>query len=747
MTKIYFLIISIPLIFPSFGAFSQDLKGRVIDKTKTPIEGVYIIHLSSEHHAHTNEAGRFILPGVKNGDSIQVTHVGFETRTIQIDDISEPLTVSLPEATIKLSEMVFNQGTDPLNLISKIDLEIAPVRSSQDVLRKVPGLFIAQHAGGGKAEQIFLRGFDIDHGTDINITVDGLPVNMVSHAHGQGYSDLHWLIPETVDKVDFGKGPYHASKGNFATAGYVNFQTRQTLDNSLIKAEIGRFNTFRTVGLFNLMDKKNQDAYFASEYLYSDGPFESSQNFNRINLMGKYHAQLKQGGEISFLVSHFTSQWDASGQIPNRAVESRQITRFGSLDDTEGGSTSRTNLSLDYTKVVNENLFIKNSVYYSKYDFELFSNFTYFLNDSINGDQIRQREDRQIFGIESQLNYFTPIGGSEMNFQFGIGLRNDQTNDSELSSTVNRDSTLHRSQLGNIIESNYFAYANADFYIGDLTINPAIRIDFFQFNYQNELTPLYDPTTLSKPVVSPKLNFIYNFDPTLQVYLKSGIGFHSNDTRLVLERNDNQSIIPKAYGFDIGSVWKPIPRLFVNGAFWYLFLEQEFVYVGDAGIVEPSGKTERLGFDLGIRYQITQRLFLDGDLNISEARAIEESEGENYIPLAPRITSMGGLTYQSSAFNASIRGRYLQDRPANEDNSVVAEGYTVFDANANYQFKSFTFGVFLENIFNTEWNEAQFDTESRIRLADGSLEPAPISEIHFTPGTPFNWRFSIKYEF
>ena len=746
MMRLYKLIYLVALLATT-SMQAQSLRGSVYTKTQSPIEGVYIIHLASEHHAHTNDYGQFILPGVKSGDSIQVTHVGYETIKLRVGDVSEMLRITMNEETIELGEMVFSQNADPLMTISRLDLQITPVNSSQEVLRKVPGLFIAQHAGGGKAEQIFLRGFDIDHGTDIEITVDGLPVNMVSHAHGQGYSDLHWLIPETVEKVDFGKGPYNTTKGNFATAGYVNFQTKRGLENNMIKFDAGRFNTLRTVGLFNLLNKGNQNAYIATEYLYSDGPFESPQNFNRINIMGKYNAGLKDGSTISLMASHFTSQWDASGQIPDRAVRSGQITRFGALDDTEGGSTDRTNIALDYTKVVNENLFIRNNVYLSEYNFELYSNFTFFLEDSVNGDQIRQRESRRIFGLESQLNYFSHVGGSDINFQFALGMRNDRILGNELSKTINRDSTLYSMQLGNITETNYFAYANLDWYIGDLTINPGLRLDFFQYNYENSLDPLYNPQSLSKPVVSPKLNFIYNFSNSFQAYLKSGIGFHSNDTRLVLERPNNESILPQAYGADLGGIWKPTPRLIINGAGWYLFSEQEFVYVGDAGIVEPSGKSERLGLDLGMRYQISRRLFLDGDFTFSEARAIEESEGENYIPLAPRFTAMGGLTYQGEVFSGAVRTRHLQDRPANENNTVIAKGYTVTDVNANYTIKNITLGLFIENLFNVEWNEAQFDTESRIRLADGSLESEPVSELHYTPGTPFFWRLSLKYIF
>lgn len=726
---------------------AQTLKGRVLDRARSPVIGAYIIHNESEHHAHTNELGYFVLAGISEGDTLEVSHIGFETQIIVVENLSKEVTIRMNESAIELGEVVFSQNINPVSTLSSINLKTNPVNTSQDILRKVPGLFIGQHTGGGKAEQIFLRGFDIDHGTDINITVDGMPVNMVSHAHGQGYSDLHFLIPETVERVDFDKGPYNADKGNFATAGYVNFQTKRGLDKSTVSVQGGSFKSIRTVGLFNLINDNKSNAYVAAEYLASDGPFESSQNFNRINLMGRYGLTMDDGSGISLIASYFTSKWDASGQIPVRAVESGQITNFGALDDTEGGYTSRTNIALNHSKLINDRLFIKNNVYYSSYDFELFSNFTFFLEDSVNGDQIRQRENRAIFGAESQLTYNNNFNGVEYALQFGVGLRSDDIRDNELAGTKYRDSVRFVTQRGDITEINYYSYLNFDLYLKKLRINPGLRVDYFNYLYQDQLTPTYDPKSLTAAVVSPKLNFIYTVNEEVQVFLKSGIGFHSNDTRVVLERPNNESILPRAFGADLGGNFKLAPRFILNSTLWYLKLEQEFVYVGDAGIVEAAGRTTRRGVDLGLRWQANNWIYFDGDFTYSYARSLDDPEGNNFIPLAPRITTTGGLSFEKDGFAGAIRARYLQDRPANEDNSVVAEGYTIVDINGSYTFNSVTFGFFIQNLLNSDWKETQFDTESRIRLANGSLESSPVSDIHFTPGTPFNFTGFIKFIF
>src|SRR5690606_35208210 len=246
----------------------------------------------------------------------------------------------------------------------------------------------------------------------------------------------------------------------------------------------------------------------------------------------------------------------------------------------------------------------------------------------------------------------------------------------------------------------------------------------------------------SKVFASPKLNFIYSPNRDFQLFLKTGIGFHSNDTRVVVA-NGGEDILPAAYGADLGGIYKLTDNLIFNTALWALFLEQEFVYVGDAGVVEPSGKTERLGLDLGLRYQFNDWLFFDTDMTLTHARSTEDPDGQNHIPLAPDFTMAGGLSVNNlDGFSGGMRYRFIDDRPANEDNSIVAKGYFVTDFNANYSFKNITLGFVIENLFDVDWNETQFATTSRLQN-----EPQPVEEIHFTPGTPFSIKGTVSYRF
>lgn len=744
--KLYQTLIALMMALISGSIYGQQIKGDIKNELNQPLEAAYIYNLNSQSHAHSSEAGRFIIDNSKVGDSIKIGLLGYKNKILRLEasNFDTVLEIVLEEKVFELEEMVISEELNAMSTITRLDLNTNPINSSQEILRKVPGLIIGQHAGGGKAEQLFLRGFDVDHGTDVSISVDGMPVNMVSHAHGQGYSDLHFLIPETVNNIDFGKGPYYGEQGDFNTAGYVDFSTRDYLKESVISTSVGDFNSLRTLGLFNLLENTtNQNAYIAAEYTATDGPFESSQNFNRLNLFGKYVLLSSNSDKLSLSASHFTSRWDASGQIPQRAVDDGSITRFGAIDDTEGGDTERTNINVEFTKQISDKTLLKSNAYYSHYAFELYSNFTFFLEDPINGDQIRQKEDRQIFGANAALTHDMYLGSTPMTLTTGLGLRHDKVDDVELSKTLNRQTTLQQLQLGDINQTNVDAFVSAEFEFGKFKINPALRLDYFKFLYNDKLQSLYTVLSENKAIVSPKLNLFYEAQDNLELFLKSGIGFHSNDARVVVN-NLGEDILPKAYGLDVGSLWKPTKNMVLHSALWYLFLEQEFVYVGDAGIVEPSGRTERFGIDLGVRYQFTDWLYLDTDFTYTHARSLDAIDGEDYIPLAPNLTMAGGLSVKDlNGFSGGLRCRFIDDRPANEDNSIIAEGYLVTDFNINYELNDHvTLGLSIENLFDVEWNETQFATESRLQNETQSVE-----EIHFTPGTPFFIKGQISYTF
>ena len=746
-------IITVLLLFISTVLFSQKgkIEGIISDaENKSPLNGAYVI-ISNSKGDNTNAFGKFSISGINPGQyELVVSHITYKTEIIPVEvkeNNVSTISVALKKTNLDLTEVkISGKKNSPLNTIGSVDIMLRPVNTSQDVLKIVPGLFIAQHAGGGKAEQIFLRGYDIDHGTDINITVDGMPVNMVSHAHGQGYADLHFLIPETVEKIDFDKGPYFTNKGNLATAGYAEFHTKEFLKHNFIKIEGGKFNMQRAAGMMTLFNKESeksrQQFYIASEYLRSGGYFESPQDLHRFNIMGKYNAWFGNQRQLTITASAFDSKWNASGQIPERAVQDGMISRFGSIDNSEGGNTSRTNLTIRYVKQWKNNWKTTDQLYYSRYHFDLFSNFTFFLNDAVNGDQINQKETRNIYGYNTSASKSWMLGNKIAATEFGGGIRVDDVRGIELSRAVKRH-FIESLQEGDVKEVNcYLSWHQTLELTNKFSVNGGLRFDHFRFAYRNVLGGEADFRHQQRSIVSPKLNFVYAPSSMVKIYLNNGIGFHSNDTRVILN-NAAKDILPKVYGTDLGIILKPVKNVILKTAFWQFYSAQEFVYVGDEGIVEPGGKTKRSGIDLSARYQFTSWLFGDLDLNYTRARTIDAIKGEDFVPLAPYFTSIGGLSAKmKNGFSGSFRYRFIGQRPANEFNTVRAKGYFISDLNFAYACKKYELTISVENLFDQQWREAQFNTESRLQF-----EPLPISEIHYTPGTPRFLKAGISFKF
>lgn len=747
-----FLLIALFCPFMTF-AHTGSVRGVILDaNTQIPIEGASVFIKELQASTVTDAFGAFFMKGLKDGKYIiSVSHIGFGnvTETIKIEDgVTTDFNIRMKPSGVNLSGVTVNAKKDLAHSsISGLDLKLRPINTAQDMLRLVPGLFISQHQGGGKAEQMFLRGFDVDHGTDVNVSVDGMPVNMVSHAHGQGYADLHFLMPELVDKMNFGKGPYEIDKGDFTTAGWVAFKTKDYLDNSFVKLEGGSFGHFRVATGLNLLEKVSngtrQDAYVAGEYAYNRGYFDDPQDFNRINLTAKYTARLASNKLFSITGTAFRSGWDASGQIPERAVKEGLISRFGELDK-ESGATSRYNVNLQYAQSTGTNSYFKTNLYAGYYDFELYSNFTFFLKDSVNGDQIRQKEKRIFAGYNADYTTNYNLLGLKAKTQIGAGFRYDNAMNSELSHTVGRKITLNPIALGDIYETNLYGYINESINLtSQLVLNAGTRFDYFIHKYNDKLvSEAPQLSAYNRHAFSPKAGLYYNFSDNARIYFNYGTGFHTNDTRVVVAQAA-KTILPLANSYDLGTVLKPSSKLLLSAAIWRLDLQQEFVYVGDEGVVEPSGATTRMGIDFSARYQILKWLYADADFNYTHGRSVTSPKGEDYIPLAPVVTSIGGLTAQfKNGLSGSVRYRYMGDRPANEDNSVIAKGYTVCDFIANYAIKRFEFGAQVQNIFNAKWNEAQFDTETRLRN-----ETQPVSEICFTPGMPLGFKLIAAYKF
>ncbi len=764
--KKHFLLIFLLIIINS-KLFSQTsvLNGIVIDKlTMKPLNSVTISIDKVNSNILTNENGEFTFLALKDGlYKIEANKIGFKSKkaafTLSEND-TKMLTIELESKSTKLATVeVFSDkpvSAASSKYLSQIDFENRPKNSAQDMLRLVPGLFIAQHAGGGKAEQIFIRGFDCDHGTDVATYVDGMPVNMPSHGHGQGYEDLHFLIPEVVKEMEVFKGPYSPKFGDFATGAAVKFNTLDSIDHNLVQFETGAIkgikgiSSKRGLALLKLPDLgSNVSSYFAADIINNRGYFENPQDFNRFTIFSKTSIAVSDHSHIHFSISNFGSSWNASGQVPERAVDAGLISRFGSIDNSEGGTTQRNNLSLTYHTQLEASEF-ETQVYSSTYRFKLYSNFTFFLEDSINGDQIEQGDNRTIQGLNSHYTVSHKLGSLNNKFTFGVSYRADEI-ENELWHTVKRTRLEVRANA-KIHERSSGFYFNEVFRFNDhLRAEIGGRYDYFIFDVIDNLPTDSSHKNYSgynyQTLFSPKFNLIYTATERFQIFLNAGSGFHSNDARSVVQQPNNHEL-PKAVGAEIGTLLHLGNNFVLTSAFWWMDLENELVYVGDDGTTENKGQSRRTGIDISARQQISSWLYADIDLNFAKNVFIDnlygtQLENDYHIPLAPKLTSTGGLTAKfQNGLDAGIRYRFIDDRPANESNTVEARKYSIFDLTVNYKTSRYKVGLVIENLLNTKWNEAQFDTESRL-----PFEKQSVDELHFTPGTPFAAKLIFGYIF
>ncbi|HKX06066.1 MAG TPA: TonB-dependent receptor plug domain-containing protein [Methylomirabilota bacterium] len=449
-----------------------------------------------------------------------------------------PPAPAMPQAETTLAPVLVT-APPPLSssseqLIPGKDFEVRPQGRPADVLRLIPGLIINQHQGGGKAEQYLIRGFDADHGTDLAIFVDGLPVNLRSHAHGQGYSDLHFLIPESVRTVDVLKGPYWPEYGDFDTAAVINFVTRDYVPENTLEVAGGSFNTQRYLALLS-PTKEAVKTFIAAELYRNDGPFEHPNGYLRFNLFAKASAEIAEDMRVAVSASHYRAEWHGSGQIPARAVRSGLIDRFGAIDPTEGGVTERTNVNVEYAWKPTENQKLSAHAYLTYYRLSLFNDFTFFLNDPTLGDEINQRDRRFLAGFDTQYDVKSRPFGVPVTSTAGFQYRLD-TPHVVLANATQRHQTSRVQDVA-IVEQSYSPFVKFDLVpVEKVRLATGARGDIFTYRgtqYVNDAEgALNGHITRARPNV--KANLVLGPWAETEWFANFGTGYHSNDARAVL---------------------------------------------------------------------------------------------------------------------------------------------------------------------------------------------------------------------
>jgi hypothetical protein len=622
------------------------------------------------------------------------------------------------------------------------DLELRPTNTPSDVLRLTPGLIIGQHHGGGKADQILFRGFDSDHGTDFAVFIDGIPVNMVSHAHGQGYADLHWLIPETIDKVEIYKGSYFAHLGDFATSGAMNIITKNRDKDSTLTLSGGSYNTQRYLGILAPPEGTLFKPYIAAEIYYNDGAFKNPNNYIRYNILTKFNLFSTANSNLNFLGTFFKTAWDASGEIPARQVRSGEIGRFGSNDPSEGGKSERQNLSFIYNYTDAKQTFTAQT-WASWYKLQLWSNFSLFLNNPVNGDGIEQNDKRFLAGnnITYRRSYSlwglpteTLLGFQSRFDHIRVGLFNQETR--QRLSTTN-DNGIQQTNL------SWFAHQEVrltEWFRAQL----GARLDNFWFNVKQD-GPATQPISgsASKSMINPKLNLIFtpftDNDVARQtnLFVNMGGGFHSNDSRVVVQ--DPAKALARYWSGELGVRTKLLNKVDFSMSVWNSYLSSELVFVGDEGTFEPSGASRRQGIESEVRYDILPWLSFDSDISYTWAKFVNGDK----VPLAPRFLAYSGLTARhESGLQARLQMRHIGRRYGIEDGSILSPTATIFDLLLKYTWKRYDFFVQFQNLANTKWRSAEHVFESRTPNELAAGQPGQ-NGANFTPGDPFTVKAGI----
>jgi TonB family protein len=690
----------------------------------------------------------------------------------------EPVQSGADQSTLVLAQRPMSAASSAA--VRDRDFQLRPIATVADILRVTPGLLVVQHAGGGKANQYFLRGFDADHGTDIAFSLDGIPINMVSHGHGQGYTDTNFMIPEIVERIEISKGPYFADQGDFATAGAVNLVSRKNYEHSSVGFGVGGSPGYGgpmyrglLIASPKIENAVNVHPLFAAEIGRNNGPFETQERFDRYKLYSKATLDLGTASSVSLGFSSYAGDWYGSGQVAQRAVRSGQLSRFGTHDNTEGGASARHQAFASYKLRPNESSEFQMLAYLAQYRLNIYSNFTLFRDNESQGDGILQRDRRTFFGGKTSFRTVKNFAGIRFDTTIGGSVRSDDI-DTQLDRQAKRQviSALRDNRVG---ETSMGAFVKEDVTLTTwLRGSVGGRADFFSFTVDDRLEAPGSADgatsgTKGASQVSPKLSVIMTplskKGKELELYLNYGHGFHSNDARSVVLGNGAGSPLTRALGAEVGARTRLFERLDLAVSAWQLNLESETVWIGDEGTTEAGDPTRRLGLELETRFAITKWLTADLDFTATKSRLTQNAGNGASVALAPIRTWAGGLSARHpSGIRGGMRFYGVSDRPATQDypapGSLVADGFTVFDLHAGYKHKRFDVSLDVENLFGAAYKSAQFATTSRLRTEPSTNAPAPpgtcsngsrtvtsatgnfggCEDINFTPGYPFTLR-------
>lgn len=651
--------------------------------------------------------------------------------------------LALAQAASPIEEVVvFGRNTDLVGVaesasvgyIGGADLLIRPLVKTAELLESMPGMVAVQHSGSGKANQYFLRGFNLDHGTDYTVRLDGTPLNLRSHGHGQGYLDVNGIIPETVEGIDYRKGPYYADLGDFSLAGASFIHTIDKVERPFVSTELGEDGWRRYVGGMS-QELNDGTLSIIGEYKNYDGPWQHPEDLNHFSLWAKYLTDLSFA-EAAFTISAYKASWEPTEQIPERAFGTSVCEdAFCSLDSTAKGETTRwiANLGLDGNGW-NANL------YAQFYDWTMSSDPTYDF-------QINQFDKRWIVGGDTNYTLldttdYVITTGAELRYDNGSRIGVEQFNNGFYVTDI---------AANEITETSIGAYVQATWYASrDLRVTGGLRSDFYNFDV-TALNNMSADGKESSAKASPKFGLAYTAMENLELYYNWGRGFHSNDARGVVNKVDPIPGISAGTGYEVGGRLSLGDFKFTS-AYWWLNQDSELIFVGDSNSVEPKGGSEREGMELTMFWQPTDWLGLDAVFTSSEARYVNNPEGI-YVEQAVEEAAQLGLSLTRPDWDASIRMRYLGPYALDAANARRGKSLTTINLRGAYHWDSVTMFVEVINLADTDGKEIVYYYPAYVQgldapgLSSEDIDCDVTNCLMSRATTPRALRVGVSYQF
>lgn len=630
--------------------------------------------------------------------------------------------------------------------VSENEIEIRPILRTGELLEFVPGMVVTQHSGSGKANQYFLRGFNLDHGTDFNTQIDGMPINMRTHGHGQGYTDLNFIIPELIKNIQYQKGTYYAELGDFSSAGGATFNLKNTIKRPKVSLSLGEDGYQRIFAATDLNVAQGNLLIGLESQTYQGPWTDINEDIQKLNTNIRYFGKLADG-DLSVTFMAYDNSWNSADQIPSRAVEQGLIDRLGSLDTDVGGRSDRYSLSTQW-----QNKHWQSTIYWISSNLDLFSNFTYFLDDPVQGDEFKQVDKRDIYGGSTNYNNVIHLAGFNVFQKIGMQFRIDDIAEVGLyQSVAGQNMAAIRSDNVDERSVGLFYQLQTEF-SEKLSATAGLRYDFYDVNVHSDLKA--NSGSGNEGIASLKLALNYRINDNLVSYVNIGQGFHSNDARGVTISIDPQTgdttepvnLLVQSEGAELGLRWFDNKHFNISASLWLLQLDSELLFVGDAGNTEASRPSRRYGAEISAYYWFSNSWSLDTEFAWSHSRFRDQVADEgNYIDGALPFVSSMGITYapDSLGWTASLRYRYFSARALESTNQIKGESTKTVNLGIDYQWDKLKVGLDFLNLFNSTDHDIDYYYPSRLPNEGGE----GVEDIHYHPLEPRTLRLNMSYKF